>query len=310
MSELHVVFGAGGGAGGAVARELASRGLAVRAVTRSGRTDLPPGVENVRADATDPVAARRAVEGASVVYHCLNVPYAEWDTTLPQAMTSLIAAAGDAGAKLVYCDNLYMYGPVDGPMREDLPSAASTRKGRLRARIAETLLGAHAAGRVRAAIGRGSDFYGPGATNTIAGQLVFPAIVAGKKAHWVGALDAPHTLSYIEDFARGLVTLATDDRALGGIWHIPAAAPITGRDFIALAFEVAGKPPKIGLHPRWMMSLVALFSRNMREIVEVLYQFERPFVLDASRFTTTFGELGVTDHRTAIRRTLTAMERR
>jgi nucleoside-diphosphate-sugar epimerase len=166
------------------------------------------------------------------------------------------------------------------------------------------LLAAHAAGSVRATIGRGSDFFGPGAASTVAGQLVFPAVMAGKRAHWIGSLDAPHTLSFTGDFARGLVTLGTDSRALGEIWHIPAAPPVTGREFIELAFEVAGQSPNIGLHGRRMMQLAGLFNRQMREVLEVLDQFESPFVLNAEKFTRTFGDLGVTNLREAIARTL------
>jgi nucleoside-diphosphate-sugar epimerase len=304
VSELHVVFGAGGSAGGAVVRELAARGKAVRAVTRSGRADVPPGVENARADATDVASARAACAGAAVVYHCVNVPYSEWYTTLPRVMDALIAAAADAGAILVCCDNLYMYGRVNRPLMEDLPYAATTRKGQLRARLANHLLEEHVAGRVRATIGRGSDFYGPGAANSVPGQLVFPAVVAGKRAHWVGSLDQPHTLSYVDDFARGLITLGASERALGEVWHIPAAPALTGRQFIELAFHVAGLRPKVGVYRRWMVTLVALFDRQMREFLEMLYQFESPFVVDASKFERAFGDLAVTPHRDAIARTL------
>lgn len=301
---LHVVFGAGGGAGGAVVRALASRGESVRAITRSGRAEVPRGVESLSADAGEPLSAQRACNGASIVYNCVNVPYHEWEATLPRVMEALIAAAGDAGATLVYCDNLYMYGRVQDEMRETAPAAAASGKGLLRGRLASRLLAAHEAGRVQATIGRGSDFFGPGATSTVAGQLVFPAVVAGKRAYWIGSLDAPHTLNYTEDFARGLVTLGADSRALGGIWHIPAAAPVTGREFIELAFEMAGRSPKIGVHPRMMMRFAGLFNRQMREVLEVLYQFESPFVLNAEKFTRTFGDLGVTPLREAIARTL------
>ena len=301
---LHAVFGAGGGAGNALVRALAAQGENVRAITRSGRAEVPPGVENVRADAGEPQSARQACSGASVVYHCVNVPYEEWEATFPRVMDSLIAAAGAAGATLVYCDNLYMYGRVQGEMRETTPAAATSGKGLLRGRLADRVLAAHAAGLVRAAIGRASDFFGPGATSTVAGQLVFPAVVAGKRAHWIGSLDAPHSLSYIEDVARGLVTLGTDSRALGEVWHIPAAPPVTGREFIELAFEVAGRPPRIGVYGRWMMRLAGLVNRQMREVLEVLYQFESPFVLNAEKFTRTFGDLAVTQLREAIDRTL------
>lgn len=306
---MNVVVGAGGGAGGAMVRELAAREKPVRAVTRSGRGDWPAGVESVRADAADPEATREACAGASVVYHCVNVPYPQWETTLMPVMNSIIAAAGSADATLVYCDNLYMYGPIVGPISEASAQQAGSAKGRLRIRLADRLMEAHAAGRVRAAIGRGSDFFGRGAANTVGGQLVFPAVAAGKKAHWIGALDQPHSQHYVDDFARGLVTLGTSPRAAGEVWHIPANGAPTGREFIEMAFAAAGTEPKVGLYPRWMMRLASVFSRDMREILEVLYQFEQPFVTDASKFTETFGQLGLTPMREAVARTVEWQQR-
>ncbi len=304
MSETSVVLGAGGGAGQAVVRQLVARDEPVRAVTRSGEGGWPDGVEIVRADAADPAEARDACAGADVVYHCVNVPYARWTETLPGVMDSVIAAAGAADATLVYCDNLYGYGPVDGPITEATPRRAEGAKGRLRSRLADTLLEAHAAGRVRATIGRGSDFFGPGAANTMAGQLVFPAVVDGRKARWVGALDQPHSLNYVDDFARGLITLGAAPRAAGEVWHIPPNGSPTGREFIEMAFAAAGTEPKVGLYPRWMMRIVALFSRDMREILEVLHQFEHPWILDGSKFIETFGDLEPTPLREAVAKTV------
>jgi nucleoside-diphosphate-sugar epimerase len=301
--ELHVVFGASGGAGGAILRELAARGKRVRAVTRSGGGDVPHGVEVVRADAADRVAARQACRGATVVYHAVNVPYPAWTETLPPVMAGLIDAAGTAGATLVYVDNLYAYGPVDRPMTEDLPPAATSRKGRLRARLAETLLAAHRAGTVRAVIGRGSDYYGPGVRQSAAGERLFPAVLAGGKAMWAGSLDQPHSLTFSDDFARVLITLGAREEALGQIWHAPPAEPLTGRQFIELAFAEAGKPPKIGMVSPLMIRLVGLVNPMVRELGELVYEFEAPFILDGSKYLRAFGG-APTPHREAIRATL------
>lgn len=290
MSGLHVVFGASGGAGGAVVRVLAARGTPVRAVSRSGGGAPGPGVESVRADATDPAAARDACAGASVVYHCVNVPYPQWLATLPVVMDTLLASAAEAGATLVYCDNLYMYGEVDGPISESTPQRASGAKGRLRIDLADRVLEAHAAGRVRTTIGRASDFYGPGATNTVAGQLVFPAVAAGRKAHWIGDLDQPHSLNYIDDVALALITLGTDSRAAGAVWHIPAGPAPTGREFIEMAFAAATMPRNVGVYRRSAIRLIGLFDRQRRELLEILHQFERPFEIDGRRFSDTFGD--------------------
>jgi nucleoside-diphosphate-sugar epimerase len=302
-SDLHVVFGASGGAGGAIVRELAVRGKRVRAVTRSGGGDLPTGVEAVRADAANRVEARAACAGATVVYHAVNVPYPAWSETLPPVMDRLIDAAGAAGATLVYADNLYAYGPVERPMTEELPPAATTRKGKLRAQLAETLLAADRAGTVRAVVGRGSDYYGPGVRQSAAGERLFPAVLSGGKAMWAGSLDQPHSLTFIDDFARVLVTLGEREEALGHIWHAPPAEALTGRQFIELAFAEAGKPPKVGTVSPLMIRLVGLVNPMVRELSELVYEFEAPFVLDGSKYLRAFGGVP-TPHREAIRATL------
>jgi len=302
-AELHVVVGAGGGAGGAIVRELVARGKRVRAVGRSGRADVPPGIEVVRGDATDAASAREFTTGATVVYHAANVPYPEWAATLPRMMEALIAGAASAGAKLVYVDNLYMYGKVAGPITEDLPATAGTRKGALRAKLAERLLAAHRAGDVRAAIGRASDLYGPGAVNSLAGTQVFPAVVTGKKANWAASLDQPHSHAFVDDFARALVTLGERDEALGEVWHAPAAEPLSGRRFIELAFAAAGLPPKIGVLSKPMVLLGGLFNPTIREFGEMTYQFEAPFVVDGSKYQRAFGG-DPTPHSEALRRTI------
>ena len=300
---IHVVFGAGG-AGGALVRELAARGKAVRAVTRSGRADVPAGVEVIAADAADPASARAACAGAGVVYHAVNVPYAAWPNLLPPVMDSLIAAAGAANATLVYVDNVYAYGPVDRPMTEDMPAAATTKKGRLRARLAESLLAAHHAGTVRAVIGRGSDYFGPGVTSSAAGDRVFPALLAGKKVMWPGSLDQLHTMSFVEDFARVLITLGSRPEAQGQVWHAPAAEPLTGCQFLTLASELAGQPPRLGTYSPLLIRVAGLFDPVLRELPELAYEFTAPFILDGSRYQAAFGG-APTPHHEALRATLT-----
>ena len=303
MEGVQVVLGAGGGAGGAVIRALAAAGRRARAVTRSGG-EFPDGVEDVRADVRDAAAVRRACEGAAVVYHCVNVPYGEWEAVLPAVLEGALAGAEAAGARLVYCDNLYMYGPQGWRMREDTPRQPAGPKGRLRARLEDAVLAAHREGRVEVAIGRGSDFFGPGAANTVAGKLVFPAVISGKRAHWLGSLREPHSLHYVDDFGRALVTLGESPRAAGEVWHIPPNASPTGREFIGGAHAVAERPTRAGVYRRWMIRLLAMFDGNMREVLEVLYQFERPFVIDATRFVEAFGPPDLTPWEEAIRRSL------
>jgi len=195
-----------------------------------------------------------------------------------------------------------MYGPTSDPMTEETPRRAAGPKGQLRARLEEQFLNAHRTGRVGVAIGRGSDFYGPHA-NSAANQLAIRPALKGRTASWLGSLDAPHTLTYLPDFARGLVTLGTNARAWGEVWHIPSGPPVTGRRFITEVFEELGQPPRMRRLNRSMMMLAGLFDRQIREAREVLYQFEQPFVMDGSKFERSFGA-SVTPLREGIRRTL------
>jgi nucleoside-diphosphate-sugar epimerase len=243
----------------------------------------------VGANVAEAADAKRACEGAAVVYHCANPPYAKWPDLHPPLMDAIIEAAAAAGARLVFGDNLYPYGPVDGPLTEDLPYLARGPNGRTRARIAETLMRAHEAGRIQTTIGRGSDFFGPHAHLSTVGDRVFARAIAGTPAQVLGNPDVPHTVTYIEDFARALVTLGDRDEALGQVWHVPNAGTVTMRRFVQMVFESAGRPPRLRAAPRWGIAMAALFNPTLRAVKEQLYQSERPWVVDSSKFERAFG---------------------
>ena len=170
--------------------------------------------------------------------------------------------------------------------------------------MAAAVLGAHAEGRLRATIGRASDYYGPRGTASTVGESLMKPAVRGKRARWLGSLDQPHTLNYLPDMARALVTLGERDEADGQAWHLPAAEPLTGRQFLSLVFEAAGRPPKIGAASRQVIRIGGLFNPLLRELNETLYQFERPFVSDASKFQRTFGPFEPTPHLEAVKLTV------
>jgi nucleoside-diphosphate-sugar epimerase len=287
-----------------VVRELRARGLPVRAVTRRGASDAPEGVEQLAADVGTAEGARQACEGAAVVYHCAQPPYTKWPELFPPMTQAIIDGAAAAGAKLVFADNLYVYGPPDGPMTEETPQRAQGKKGRTRIAMADALMGAHAAGKLRCTIGRSSDYYGPRGTTSTVGESIMKPALSGKRTRWLGSLDQPHTLNYLEDMARALVTLGERDVADGEVWHLPAAEPLTGREFLALLFEAAGRPARIGVASPPMIRIAGLFNPLVREINETLYQFERPFVSDASKFQRTFGPFDPTLHPEAMQRTV------
>ena len=299
---LHVVVGSGP-VGRAVAGQLIDRGLRVRSVARHRATDLPVGVETVAADITDLIAARRAMADATVIYHAASAPYHRWPELLPPLMRGVIAGAVATGARIVYVDNLYAYGPVDGPLTEDLPPRATGPNGRVRAVLAEELMEADAVGTVRAAIGRASDYYGPWGRVSTVGERLFGPALAGKRVQLLADPDLPHTVIYLGDFAHGLVTLGTHDAALGQVWHLPSAETLTSREFVRLVFEATGHPMKVGVLPSPLLTVAALFSPTLRAVREQQYQRERPWIVDHSKFARAFG-VELTPHAEAIERTL------
>jgi nucleoside-diphosphate-sugar epimerase len=301
---LQVVLGAGGGIGGAVVRELAGRGHRVRAVNRSGHLRVPPGVEVLGGDVTTAAGAKEACAGAAVVYHCAQPGYDRWPQEFPPMTRAILEGAAAADAKLVLADNLYMYGPVDRPMTEDLPYAATNPKGRVRAEMAELVLAAHQAGRLRTTIGRASDYFGPGGVMTVNGPAIFANALRGRTARWIGPLDVPHTVSYLPDIAVGLAVLGKHPEADGQAWHLPAADPVTGRQFLELVFAVLDRPARIAGVGRLTQRVLGLVNPALRELGETWYQRDRPFVLDAGRFQRTFGPRLATPLPEAVAETL------
>jgi nucleoside-diphosphate-sugar epimerase len=302
-NELHVIIGASGGTGNAIVRQLVARGKRVRGVNRGGRADVPSGVEMLKADATDPNSMREVCQGASVVYNCVNPPFTQWMELFPAVMEATISGAAAADAKYVFADDTWMYGKVDGAMTENLPSRPVSNKGVLRAWLAEMLLAAHSQGKVRAAIGRGGELYGP-LVESVLGQNLFAAALLGRRATWFGNLDLPLTPLFIDDFARGLVTLGEHDEAIGQIWHIPTAEPITGREFVRLIFAAVGRTPKVTACSSRVVKALGLFSSLAREGAEMIYQFEQPFIIDSSKYQHAFGENAATPYQTGIQQTI------
>jgi len=289
--ELHVVFGTGA-AGAATARALVGMGKQVRVVNRSGKSNelLPSNVEVVAADASDVESTRSAAEGASVIYQCLNAPYHLWKEVFPVLQNGVLQAANDTGAKLVTLENVYMYGDTNGtPMTEDLPYAARTEKGQVRAAMSRQLTEAHERGDVQVVIGRASDYYGPAVVSSM-GERTFAPLVKGKPAEVAGDPDLPHTYAYSDDVGYGLAILGTHDNAIGEIWHLPSAPAMTQREMLEIAAKYAGVSLKINSVNRTTLRLVGIFMPGARAMVEMMYEFEKPFVVDSSKFFKAFGE--------------------
>ena len=306
MSVNHVVLGTGA-IGRAIALELVGRGESVRMVTRSGKMEeVPAGVEVVAADLYDPATVKEVTRGAKVVYQAAQPRYFEWTTKFPPLQKSIIDGLTDSGAKLVLVENLYMYGESYGkPMTEDFPHNAHTRKGKTRGEMSRSAFEAHEAGKVRVTAGRGSDFFGPwGLPTTAMGERTFYPLLNGKPANLVGNVDAPHTHTYIPDFGKALVILGERDEADGQAWHVPNDMPqVTQHEMLTMIAEEMGVPPKFSAMGKTMMWIGGLFIPEAKEAVEMMYEFEQPFIVDSSKFESTFG-MKATPMKEAIKETV------
>jgi len=288
----HVIFGAGA-IGLATFEALIGRGETVRLVNRSGQARVPAEVEVVGGDASDPEFTTAVAKGARVVYQTLNPSYPEWTAQFPGLQAGVLAAAQANGARLVSMENVYMYGrPAGRPLTEDRSYNAHTKKGQLRGRMARELLASHVAGRVEVAIGRASDYFGPrGGAQSNLGDRVFAAALAGKTATVLGDPDQPHTYTYIPDIGEALAVLGEHPDAPGQVWHVPNDPDTrTTRQLVDIVYQQAGQPrTKLRAVPPLMLRALGLFNPTVRELAEMQYQFEEPFIVDSSKITTKLG---------------------
>ena len=288
---VHVVFGAGQ-VGSHLAESLLRSGAKVRVAKRSS-TGIPDGAGPALGDATDPAFCKGAVADAQVVYNCLNPTYSTrvWEEVLPKYLENLIAAAGSVGARLVVLENLYMMGVGDGgPINEDTPVNPRSRKGEVRARLAEALFAAHQRGDVRAVAGRASDFYGPRGVGTHFADRFWVPALADKPAEFLPNPDNPHTYHFIPDVAEGLKQLgAGPDEVLGRPWMLPCAPAETSRALVDRFARVLGKNIALRGMPKIALKAIGLFVPIVREVGEMLHQWEAPFEVDDARFRAEFG---------------------
>jgi nucleoside-diphosphate-sugar epimerase len=284
----HLVVGAGP-IGTATALLLAERGEEVVVVTRSGSGPAHPFITRTAADASSLAAMAEQATDAVAIYNCANPAYYRWPTDWPPIAQSLLTTAERSNAVLVTVSNLYGYGEVSGPMTEDLPLAAHGPKGLTRVQMWRDALAAHDAGRVRATEVRGSDYVGRGAQSHL-GDRVVPRLLAGRGVTVMKSADTLHTWTATDDVARLLVTVALDERAWGRPWHVPSNLPRTQREAVGDLCRSAGlEPVKVKEYPGMLIRGMGLFNPIMRELSEVAYQLEQPFVLDSSAAQQTFG---------------------
>ena len=291
MGGRQVVFGCSGPIGVVLMERLATAGHDVVGVCRSGESEAPAGARIEAGDVGDFDAARRLAAGAEVIYGCAGLPYPAWMDLWPGIVEGLLTAAESSGARLVFADNLYCYGSQNRPLTEELPLTDYGRKPTLRAKMARTMLEADRVGRARVALVRASDFYGPRVTNAALGERVFPNVLAGKPVQLLGDPDLQHAFTYAPDFARALEIIGdAEDEDYGQAWHVPNAPVRTQREVITLLGELAARPAKIRSLRRRMVVLLALFSPILRELKEMMHQWELPYRVDHSKWAARFGD--------------------
>jgi nucleoside-diphosphate-sugar epimerase len=287
--KFQLIIGSGP-VGMAVVDELQRKKIPVKIANKSGKIFTPASMETLKLNAADPNEVRKAALQASVVYNCSNVPYNRWTDLLPEIHHGIIEGIAGTEAKLVVMENLYMYGATQGKViTEDLAYHPCSRKGEVRARLSEELFNAHAKGKIRAVSGRASDFFGPRALQSALGERIFFPALKGKAAQVLGNPDLLHTYTYVPDIGKALVVLGERDEALGKAWHLPNPETVTTRQIVEMIYKKLDYPLKIKSASRGLIRMIGIFNPVVRELIEMMYEFEEPFLVDDTRFRKLFG---------------------
>ncbi len=280
-----------GALGQDIVRQLVAQGRMVTVLQRSRPRGLPAGVDFAAVDTLDVASLSNALAKARIVVCALGFPYSAniWRKAWPQAMANLLDACASSGARLVFADNLYLYGPHDGPLTEDLPVVDYGIKPTARAQVTRLWQTAHAAGRVQVAAVRSPDFYGPGVTQSVLGEGSLMALARGKSAVLLGEADLPHDVAHVRDYGRAVISLidAADD-AYGQAWHVPCDDTLTLRQHLDIGAKALDVPLKLTLLPRWTAPILGLAIPIVKEGIEMHFLFDRPYRVDASKFRNRF----------------------
>lgn len=302
--ELHIVIGGAGAIGGATIKALQEQHREVITVERSKTVD---GVVTRHADLLDLAQTERALQGATHVYLCVGLPYNTeiWQTQWPTVMEHTIAACSKVGAKLIFLDNVYMYGdPLAIPFDETQQQDVHTKKGVARKQTTDMLLKAHTSGRVKAVIGRSADFYGPHAVNSTLYLSFLQRMLEGKQPQTMYRLDVPHTYAYTLDNGRALVRLALDDGSYGQVWHLPVGQPLTIQQAADLFNETLGTDFAVSTTPGPVLAVLSLFMQGIREAQEMAHQFNEPYIMSAEKFLQRYPDFTVTPYEDGFKATV------
>ncbi len=289
---MQVILGSGGAIGNDLAKELNATTRKIRLASRSPKK-INIDDELIICDLTKPEDVDNAVKGSDVAYLTVGLPYRTkiWQEQWPVVMKNTIAACKKHKTKLVFFDNIYMYHPNKlNPMTEETEVSPISKKGKVRAEIAQMVLDEISSGTLEALIVRAADFYGPGIKNSVLNEVVFNNLKSGKKANWFCSVNHLHNFTYTPDAAKATALLGNTDSAYGQVWHLPTAGPITGKQWIEKIALELGVKPKTQVASKFIIQVMGLFNPIMKELVEMLYQYDRDYNFDSSKFETTFNQ--------------------
>jgi nucleoside-diphosphate-sugar epimerase len=301
---MHTILGAGGAISNELAKVLIANNQPVKLVSRNPKS--MEGATTFSADLTNSSQTSEAIKGSSVVYLCPGLKYdiKVWSTMWPAIMQNTIEACKTHNAKLIFFDNIYCLGKVNGPMTEESPFNPISKKGVVRATIASQLLNEMKAGNIKALIARSADFYGPDCKTSMFNLLVTDNFAKGKKAQCMVSAELKHSFTYTPDCGKALWLLSQQNDAFNQIWHLPTAHPaITGEEMINLAAKEFGVAPKFTTMSKGFVRFGGLFSKMVKEVYEMLYQNENEYIFDSSKFEKAFG-IQATSYEEGIKQTV------
>jgi len=296
----HTILGAGGPVSNALARELENNNQTIHLVSRKpiqtkGNTTW------AKADLTNYAEIGRAAKGSDIIYLCAGLVYDKtiWQQQWPQIMQNVINVAKENNSRLIFFDNVYMYGQVNGPMTENTPYNPCSEKGEVRAKIATQLMDEAKAGNIKISIARAADFYGSDQLKSFVDMMVLDKYAKKQKAQWIGKPQLKHSFTYVPDAGKGMYLLGQHPESDNQIWHMPTAPALSGKEFIELAAKVFNVEPKYSTINKLMMRLAGMFSKDVRSSIEMYYQYNNDYIFDSTKFEQAFN-IKATNYKTGL----------
>lgn len=313
MSKI-AIFGAAGAIGQSVAETLRTQGTPYRVVGRSESTLIKvfgadPLAEIVVWNPDDPLSVRNAAKGIDTIIYLVGVNYWEFDLHPQLMQKTLDGAIAEGVSRFVLSGTVYPYGkPHSGLIRESHPRNPHTFKGKMRKAQEDILLAADAAGKIKATVLRLPDFYGPGVDKSLLDNA-FKAAISGKTAQLIGPIDTPHEFIFVPDAGPALIELAKEEKAYGKVWHFAGSGITTQREMVKQIFSCVGRSPQFIVVSPWMVKIIGVFDKFMRELVEMSYLHTDPVLMDDSALYQLLPYLKKTPYKDGIHKTIEAEKR-